>query len=84
LYPAGDRGGNSVSLPSKEGAKNLHAVWDAVVYAQPDDFNTPFSDSDWDKIGTVAADLVKSYPANSTDVASLDPTVWAADSFAIS
>lgn len=32
-YPAGDRGGNSVSLPSKEGAKNLHSVWDSVVYA---------------------------------------------------
>jgi len=83
-YPAGDRGGNSVSLPSKEGAKNLHSVWDSVVYAQTDDFNTPFSDSDWDKIGAYAADLVKTYPASSTDLASLDPTVWAADSFAIS
>lgn len=31
-YPAGDRGGNSFNLPSRNGAKNLHAVWDAVVY----------------------------------------------------
>lgn len=82
-FPAGDRGGNSVRLPSKDGAKNLHAVWDSVVYAQTDDFTTPFSDSDWDKIGAYAADLVKTYPASSADLASLDATVWAADSFAI-
>jgi hypothetical protein len=82
-YPAGDRGGNSVTLPSKEGAKNLHSVWDSVVYAQTDDFTTPFSDADWDKIGAYAADLVKTYPASSTDLESLDPKVWAADSFAI-
>jgi len=31
-YKAGDRGGNSVRLPSKDGASNLHAVWDAVAY----------------------------------------------------
>lgn len=32
-FPKGDRGGNSVSLPSVSGAKNLHSVWDSVVYA---------------------------------------------------
>lgn len=83
-YPAGDRGGNSVSLPSKDGAKNLHSVWDSVVYAQTDDYTTPFSTSDWDAIGAYAADLVKDYPATSSDLASLDPKTWAADSFAIS
>jgi hypothetical protein len=83
-FPKGDRGGNSVSLPSINGAKNLHSVWDSVVYAQTEDFTTPFSDSDWDKIGAYAADLVKTYPASSSDLDSLDPKVWAADSFAIS
>ena len=82
-FPKGDRGGNSVSLPSRSGAKNLHSVWDSVVYAQTDDFDTPFSDSDWDKLGAYAADLVKTYPASSADLASLDPKVWANDSFAI-
>ena len=38
-YPAGDRGGNSFPLPSKDGAKNLHAVWDAVVYSEAGDYN---------------------------------------------
>merc|ERR1711998_479301 len=36
-FPKGDRGGNSVALPSHDGAKNLHSVWDSVVYAQTDD-----------------------------------------------
>ena len=31
-YPSGDRGGNSEHIPSKEGASNLHAVWDSVLY----------------------------------------------------
>lgn len=38
-YPEGDRGGNSFPLPSKEGAKNLHSVWDSVVYEFAGDFN---------------------------------------------
>jgi hypothetical protein len=31
-YPSGDRGGNSFPLPAKDGTKNLHAVWDSVLY----------------------------------------------------
>ena len=31
-FPSGDRGGNSEHLPSKDGASNLHAVWDSVLY----------------------------------------------------
>jgi hypothetical protein len=38
-YPAGDRGGNSFHLPPIDGAKNLHAVWDSVVYSEADDMD---------------------------------------------
>lgn len=31
-YPKGDAGGNFVNLPPKGGAKNLHSVWDSVLY----------------------------------------------------
>lgn len=31
-YPKGDAGGNFVNLPPKDGAKNLHSVWDSVLY----------------------------------------------------
>ena len=32
-YPSGDRGGNDFKIPSVDGAKNLHAAWDSVLYA---------------------------------------------------
>lgn len=32
-YTQGDRGGNSVVLPSVKGAKNLHSVWDSLAYS---------------------------------------------------
>jgi hypothetical protein len=31
-YPKGDAGGNFFKVPTKSDAKNLHSVWDAVVY----------------------------------------------------
>ena len=31
-FPAGDRGGNSFPLPTHYSAKELHAVWDSVIY----------------------------------------------------
>jgi S1/P1 Nuclease len=34
-YPKGDEGGNYFHLPSKDTAKNLHAVWDDLVYQYP-------------------------------------------------
>ena len=34
-YPAGDRGGNDFPLPTKSSIKELHAVWDSVVYEFP-------------------------------------------------
>ena len=37
-YPAGDRGGNSFPFPSIDGAKNLHSVWDSVIYTEAGDY----------------------------------------------
>ncbi len=34
-YPKGDQGCNFERLPSREGASNLHAVWDSVAYEEP-------------------------------------------------
>lgn len=31
-YPNGDRGGNSFPVASKDGIKELHAVWDSILY----------------------------------------------------
>lgn len=38
-YPKGDAGGNFFKVPSKDGVKNLHAVWDAGVYQYSTDPN---------------------------------------------
>lgn len=62
-YMQGDRGGNSVVLPSVKGAKNLHSVWDSLAYSQADgDFDLPFSDTTWDSISTTVKDWMKKYP----------------------
>lgn len=31
-FPSGDRGGNDQWVPNKDGAGNMHAVWDSVMY----------------------------------------------------
>jgi hypothetical protein len=84
-FPAGDRGGNSFILTSREGAKNLHAVWDSVIYSGTGHPTLPIPDADWNTLGQTAASLVESHPlADVKDLASLDPAVWAQDSFALS
>jgi hypothetical protein len=35
-YPKGDAGGNFFKVPIKKDAKNLHSVWDSVVYLWAD------------------------------------------------
>jgi hypothetical protein len=81
-FPAGDRGGNSFPLKSKDGAKNLHAAWDSVVYADANDFDLPLTDASWSTIGQTAATFVETYPVSDVkDLASIDPAVWAQDSF---
>ena len=99
-YPEGDRGGNSVPLPSVQGAKNLHSVWDSVLYSQAGDFDLvssiellltnpifnfqPFNVETWDAISKTAQDLIKKHPIDPEDAQNLDVNVWAMDSFKIS
>lgn len=80
--PSGDRGGNEWHLPSKDGAKNLHAVWDSVAYEFADDFDLPMSESSWSSLGKSADKLVKKHPVCSlNNVNDLDPHNWALESF---
>ena len=85
-YPAGDRGGNSFKLTSHEGASNLHAVWDSVIYTQLGYPVLPMPDADWTTLGQTAAKLVEAHPLRKkgSDVTSINPHVWAMDSFSIS
>jgi len=84
-YPSGDRGGNSFPVAPRDGAKNLHAVWDSVAYEFSGYENLPFSDSDWSLNGRYAAMLVQKHPLSQLkDTTNLDPNVWAKESFDIS
>jgi len=83
-YPEGDRGGNSFPVTAKDGAKNLHAVWDSVAYEFTGYPTLPFSDADWKENGEQAAALVKKYPLSSLkDTTNLNPMTWAMESFEV-
>ena len=83
-YPAGDRGGNSVTLPSHYTAKNLHAVWDKVVYEFHVNPKTPFTDSVFQKFENDVDGLLERNPVSSlNDITNLDPKQWEAESFEI-
>ncbi len=56
-YPKGDAGGNFVSIPAKDGAKNLHSVWDSVLYLYTATPSMPFSNSGWDDLGSEAQNM---------------------------
>lgn len=85
-YPAGDRGGNSFPVQTKSGAKNLHQIWDSVVYSEATDMKTPFTDSDWDTIGQEAARLRTKYTdANLIEQGkNLDATSWSQENYELS
>jgi len=82
-HPEGDRGGNIFPLPSKEGAKNLHAVWDSVIYEFTGYGNLPFTAETWATNGKDAQTLMDKYTIGD-EGKELDPVKWADDSFKIS
>lgn len=51
-YKQGDFGGNAVPLPSKSGAKNLHSVWDSVIYTYTGYGNLPYDDDGWKTVSS--------------------------------
>lgn len=61
-YPKGDAGGNFVPIPAKEGAKNLHSVWDSVIYLYTATPRMPFNANDWGTLGTEAEGILTKYP----------------------
>jgi hypothetical protein len=76
----GDRGGNSFKVGSKDGAYNLHSVWDSVVYAYPDTPKLPYNNNDWNSLGKITNDLVQTYQLKASDYESLDIKDWATES----
>lgn len=82
-YPSGDRGCNSVSLPSKDNASNLHAVWDSMIYNQTSNTGLPLSSSNWDKYGKLSAEFRSKYVLESSKYHDNDPYEWAEENEAL-
>ena len=80
-YPQGDRGGNSEKIPSISGVKNLHYVWDSIIYEYTGRPSLPLSDSDFDWYTTEAAKLSSTYEITSSELMAQDFMGWAEQSF---
>lgn len=83
-YTKGDRGGNDFPLPKKDGADELHAVWDSVIYEWTGYEKLPLSDADWESTSNVAQSLIDKYPLTDEEANEMDQKVWAHESFVIS
>lgn len=77
-YPKGDRGGNDVPIKSKDGIKELHALWDSVLYEFSGYATLPFSEADWNTYGDNAKRIMSSYTITDAVATDLDPMSWAA------
>lgn len=70
-------GANAFILPNLYGAKNLHSVWDKVVYKFHDSPSLPFTDEAWNNLGEIANRLRADYPVDSATASKMDPMEWA-------
>jgi len=84
-FPSGDKGGNAFILPYHYATKELHAVWDHVVYEFHKTIHVPLSDKDWINQGNIAERIMAENPASSIpNIDSLDPNDWSKESYDIS
>ena len=73
-----------MSLPAKDGAKNLHSVWDSVIYLYTGTPALPFSSDDWDSLGADAQTMESKFSFNPSDWQNMDIAQWVNDSFELS
>jgi hypothetical protein len=76
-YDNGDRGGNSFLLPSHYSCKNLHCVWDRVVYEWKTNPHLPFTNDGFTAFKASVATLMARWPVSKLyDVTDLNPATW--------
>lgn len=83
-FEKGDRGGNDFPLQSKDGIKELHALWDSVLYEQTGYADLPFDDQAWEDLTQKAQNLISEYGREAEKDVSFNPQKWAEESFEIS
>mmetsp|Transcript_42245 Transcript_42245/g.30421 ORF Transcript_42245/g.30421 Transcript_42245/m.30421 type:complete len:191 (-) Transcript_42245:518-1090(-) len=80
-FPSGDRGGNSQWIPNKDGAGNLHAVWDSVIYQYTGYPDLPLDEADWNTLGENTATLAEEVSVPEESYHDADADYWADESF---
>lgn len=83
-YPKGDAGGNFFKVPTIDQAKNLHSVWDSVVYLFSDTPQMPFSSSGWNKLGSSVSTMVSKNDIPESEWQNTDVELWAKESYELS
>jgi hypothetical protein len=70
--PEGDRGGNGVQFPGRDGHSNLHAYWDGLLG----------DDASPEAVERLAAELMRDYPAEgmAAELSVMDIGKWAEES----
>lgn len=80
-YPRGDRGGNSFPLPYHYSTKELHAVWDRVLYEFKYNPRLPFSPYGFKKFDRKITEIMARHPLSSLpNTNDLNPNTWEKES----
>ena len=77
--PDGDKGGNLFKVNEHKGIKNLHAIWDSVIYTKIGYEDLPYTDKGWKDQGEYVA-LIRDKYEKEIDGSSLDVYDWAHES----
>jgi hypothetical protein len=79
--PKGDKGGNEFELKYHLGAKNMHSLWDSVLYTYRKTMHRPFSQDTWDFVGNIAWELLSQYQVTKAEAETLDFDLFHHESF---
>lgn len=80
-YPKGDAGGNFIHLQPKGQVKNLHSVWDSLIYSRQDSPSMPYSSGGWNSLGSSVDELTSKYTFSPSEYNTIDIDEWVNDSF---
>lgn len=82
-HPDGDKGGNDFILKYHYSAKELHAVWDEVVYDYHTSVKRPFTADSFAEFGDIATELMNAFSFTKSEVETTDFASYRDESFAI-
>eukprot|EP00347_Sterkiella_histriomuscorum_P010921 403374421 len=82
-YPKGDAGGNFFHVAQKGEVKNLHSLWDSVVYEFTDTPSMPYNSNGWNKLGSAIQTMASKFTFPNNEYNSVDVNLWVNESFEV-